>query len=224
MRNTKIIDALRDRLSSKGSESGYVPLKSTQNWSLDLLEITLHPSFGSFISQILGKNENIHFISIAWDLNKLKDAADNNLNFIGNGISLELFPGQSHDFGKRGLSLFPENKVVDSLNVSIIVFKCKCLNQQLHAKMHEIESMVKSSLLIQELTDIPKNFSIENKEYLQFLANKLILNLESFISFERTKHITTFNFNYSVKEELDFYGTHRFLQNGIRIRLKKNKN
>lgn len=223
MKSTKNIESTKELNASDDLSIKKTTKLSSRRWSLDLLEITLHPSFGGVFNQLMGKNENIHFVSFSWDFEKLKAAVDNNLNFIGNGISMELFPGQTHDFGKIGLRLFSEKMIHDSLNLSFIVFKCKEQNFRLDEKIGEIETAIKSSLLIQELQDIPDLFSDKNTEYLMFLSDKLVVELEEILSSGNTKHITTFQFKFPVEDELDFYGAHNYLKNGIRIRLKKEK-
>jgi hypothetical protein len=197
--------------------------KSTKKWSLELLEVTLHPSFGGFINQILGRDERIHFVSFSWDYNRLSHPNESYLNFVGNCSPMELNPGNSHTYQNGGLSLFPNRRVIDSLNLALFVFNNKNDKKSVDPLMDEIGNKINSSLLSQELAELTEENTVDRKEYIVFLADQLKQDIETMITDYGTKHISTFSLKYDVNDNSKFVGMSHHLQNFVRVCFNKRK-
>lgn len=197
--------------------------KSKKNWSLELLEITLHPSFGSFIRQLFGKTEEIHFVSFSWDFGGIKYAYDSYLNYVGNCTPMKLIPGSSHTYQNGGLNLFPAMKVYDSLNIALFVFNNKNSKNPIDPIIDKIGSKISTSLLSQELIELTDENSNERKEYIAFLAEQLKEEIEIIINNSKVKHISTFDFKFDIKNESDYIGNFFHLQDYVRIGFNRGK-
>ncbi len=205
----------------KNLRSSFKPLEvSSQPWSLALPELTLHPDFGGFINHFLGRKENIHLVSIAWDYSTLNSTIYPRLNFKANKLPMELNPGYPELL--KNYILFPQKKVVDSLNVTLFFFKSKN-GGSVHEIVDLLESTINLSLLSQKLTSLTPENAADKKSAITHVSDTLCTNIEQIIKKSEYRFITTFHLKYTVDEEWNFFGEEVIQNGGIRIQLAKNK-
>ena len=195
-------------------------LISSREWSLKLKEITLHPDYGSFLNKILNNPERLGFLSIAFDCSG--NSTKCKLNFIQCENVCSLHGGESLTFENEGIVLFPKNKVSEFLRVGIVLFEQKSKEQELTDLFSEIESKIDSSELIQEILMQAESNSKPKTGRLERMLERLLSEIESTLNSNQSKHVTTFNLEYTTKEEWSFKGEELIEQDRIRVSMVMN--
>lgn len=188
--------------------------KSSGSWALFLSEITLHPNAGSFINQFIGRAEHVHYVSLCWDLSGASPTIYPHLNFKNNKLPIELRAAETHQFKGEGLNLFPDKKVVDSLNMALFIFKNKKTDQSIDAIFDTLERLVNNSQLRQELSKITFDQSEPDVSKIKALAELLYLDIEEVLSNKKLKHLGSIQHRFEVDDEWDFFGE-KVLEKGL---------
>ena len=115
------VDVQESPLKKEKNES--ILPESDGKWALYLSELTLHPNASGFFNQFTGRSENVHYITLSWDLSALSPTVYPYLNLKCNKLPLEIMAAETHHFTGDGLSIYPEKEVVDSLNTCLFIFK-----------------------------------------------------------------------------------------------------
>ncbi len=192
--------------------------------SLYLSELTLHPNAAGFFNQFRGRFENVHYITLSWDYSALSPTGYPYLNFKCNKLPLEIMAAETHHFTGDGMTIFPEKKVVDSLNACLFFFKNRKVENTVDDILEHVERIVNNSHLRQELSKMTFDSTHPEKEKLSKLAELLYLDIEDFLcTMKKLKHLSTVNCKYDLNQNWKIYDEQVIEKDLVRITLKKRK-
>lgn len=197
--------------------------KSKQPWALHLKEITLHPDGGSMINQILGRRELVHYISFSWDFGGVNPTIYPNLNFKKNSLPYELNPGESQSLKDNSRILYPNKKVVESLNLCLVFFKIRKREETADVLLNRIERLISHSQLQRALVQASPSKLMESPLQLTHYAKVLQAEIETLIRDYKMKPLGTVNYVHRVKDETNYWGEETIFSDKIRIALVKER-